>query len=293
MIITMNRLHPFTVFLYFVVVIGVTTFTMHPVILGLSCLGAMFFYVVDEEPISIKNATFYFLAFIILSVINPLFNHNGRTVLFLINGNPFTLEAVIYGMVAAGVILTVLLWCVKLTKYMTIDKTMYLMGKISKKGALIISMVFRLMPQYRAQAAEIRETQKTLGLFKKESMIEKLNGHLHIFSAMVTWAMEHSVDTADSMRARGYGIRKRTSYATYRFKGDDIALICIILTGLVTVIISSMINGISVTYYPDFIVKSNGTGQWITYLAYALIMFTMPLYESKEIIKWNYLKWKK
>ena len=289
----MNRLHPFTVFLYFVIVIGVTAFTMHPIILCLSFLGVLYFNMVDENLLSWKKLATLLLAFLLLSVINPIFYHNGRTILFVLNDNPVTLEAFIYGMVAAGVIITVLLWCQKLSNYMTTDKTMYLIGKISKKGALIVSMVFRLMPQYHTHAAAIRETQKTLGLFKQESLIDKLTGHLHVFSAMMTWALEHSVDTADSMRARGYGIKKRTSYASYRLRSLDVVFILTMIIGLVIIIAGGITNCISVTYYPDFTLKSTSFKQWAIYLSYALLVFTMPLYESKEIIKWNYLKRKK
>ena len=293
MISIMNRLHPFTVFIYYALVIGITAFMMHPVILGISFIGVMAFKIIEREEFKIKSVAVCIMAFLVLSLLNPLFYHNGKTVLLVINQNPITLEAIIYGMVAAGVIITVLLWCQKMAQYMTTDKTMYLIGKLSKKGALIIAMVFRLMPQYRTQAKEIRETQKALGLFKKESYIEKLISHFHVFSAMVTWALEHSVDTADSMRARGYGIRKRSSYTNYRFQIWDAVYIVVMLTILGIVLAQSMRNQLSVTYYPEFSLKYVIAENWGTYLTYGFLVFMMPMVESKEIIKWNYLMWKK
>ena len=289
---TMNRLHPFTVFLYFVLVIGVTAFTMHPVILCISILGVLVFTIVREEQLSLKKIGGILLAFIVLSLINPLFYHNGSTVLFFINGNAITLEALIYGMVSAGIIVSVLLWCQKLNAYMTTNKTMFLIGKLSKKGALIISMVFRLMPQYHAHAKEIKETQKTMGLFKKESLLEKLMAYLHIFSSMVTWSLEHSVDTADSMRARGYGLNKRTSYASYPFKVTD--AICVLAMFLMSglVLLGVVTGQLGVSYYPVFMVEKSTRFTNLLYISYGVLVLMMPLYEGKENIKWNYLKWK-
>ncbi len=289
----MNRLHPFTVFIYYALVIGITAFMMHPIFLGISFLGVMVFKIIEREEFKFKSVVVCIVAFLVLSLLNPLFYHNGKTVLLVINQNPITLEAIIYGMVAAGVIITVMLWCQKMAQYMTTDKTMYLIGKLSKKGALILAMVFRFMPQYRTHAKEIRETQKVLGLFKKESYIEKFIGHFHVFSAMVTWALEHSVDTADSMRARGYGIRKRSSYANYRFKIWDVVYIVVMLTILGIVVAGGMRNQLSVTYYPEFSLKYVSAENWGIYLTYGLLVFMMPIVESKEIIKWNYLMWKR
>ncbi len=38
---------------------------------------------------------------------------------------------------------------------------------------------------------------------------------------MVTWSLENAIETADSMRARGYGLPGRTSFSIYRFDSRD------------------------------------------------------------------------
>lgn len=286
----MNRLHPVTIFFYFITMIGITAFLIHPVMLGISFVGVLIYLAVLEESISLKKAGWYLLAFVILSCINPLFYHNGVTVLFVLNGNPITLEAILYGMLAAGMILTVLLWCRHLTRYMTTDKSLYLIGRISKKGALIISMVFRLSPQYRYQAEQIRETQKTLGLFDGGSLLDSIKGHLHVFSAMMTWALEHSVDTADSMRARGYGITKRSNYSSYRMHGRDIMCLLAMVLFLGVMVAGIMSGGLAITYYPEFILKTPSVKTLGIYIAYGFFVLLLPLYECKEKIKWKYLK---
>lgn len=286
----MNRMHPFTVFFYFLIIIGITAFILHPVMLGISFIGVVLFAVILEERITYKQAIWYLVAFVVLSCINPLFYHNGVTVLFVLNGNPITLEAILYGMVASGTILTVLLWCKLLTRYMTTDKTLYLIGGISKKGALIVSMVFRLSPQYRYQAEQIKETQKALGLFDGGSLWDTIKGHLHVFSAMMTWAMEHSVDTADSMKARGYGMTKRSNYIHYRMHNRDILCLCLMVCLLAIAITGIIDKGLTITYYPEFVLKNTSVKTLGIYFAFGFLVLLLPLYECKEKLKWKYLK---
>ena len=53
---------------------------------------------------------------------------------------------------------------------------------------------------------------------------------MNILSILVTWILEDSIDTADSMNARGYGLNGRTSFSIYRLdKRDKIILLIIVL----------------------------------------------------------------
>ena len=38
---------------------------------------------------------------------------------------------------------------------------------------------------------------------------------------MVTWALENAIETADSMKSRGYGLKGRTAFSIYRFDDRD------------------------------------------------------------------------
>lgn len=38
---------------------------------------------------------------------------------------------------------------------------------------------------------------------------------------MVTWALENAIETADSMKSRGYGLRGRTAFSIYRMEDRD------------------------------------------------------------------------
>jgi len=38
---------------------------------------------------------------------------------------------------------------------------------------------------------------------------------------MVTWSLENAIETADSMKSRGYGLKGRTAFSIYRFDDRD------------------------------------------------------------------------
>ena len=82
--------HPIINFVYFVLVIGYSMFIMHPVFLGLSCMGGMAYYIYLKKWKVLKTALWMMLpVFLISAAINPLFNHQGVTlIMYLKNGNP-------------------------------------------------------------------------------------------------------------------------------------------------------------------------------------------------------------
>ena len=100
--------NPAAVALYYLCAAGVTMFTMEPVILVLSLLGALVSLAVVGEFTRWKMHLYTLLLFAAMAVINPLVSHNGVTVLLVINHNPLTLEACIYGIAAGGMIVTVM-----------------------------------------------------------------------------------------------------------------------------------------------------------------------------------------
>ena len=42
-----------------------------------------------------------------------------------------------------------------------------------------------------------------------------------ILSIMLTWSLENALETADSMKSRGYGLPGRTAFSIYRFDSRD------------------------------------------------------------------------
>lgn len=170
---------------------------------------------------------------LISALINPAFNHEGVTVIaYLPSGNPLTLESILYGIVAASMVATVICWFSCFNKIMTSDKFIYLFGRIIPSLSLILSMTFRFVPKFKEQLQEVSNAQKSMGRDTSEgSVFARVKNSIRILSAVITWSLENAIDTSDSMKSRGYGLTGRTAYSNYVFdKRDVTALIYLAVT---------------------------------------------------------------
>ena len=97
---TFSGYHPLINFTYFVIVIGLSMFYMHPVFLALSLIGSVSYSIYLKGRKTVKVFLFGMLPVCLLAAAaNPLFSHAGATMLFYLkDGNPVTLESIVYGL---------------------------------------------------------------------------------------------------------------------------------------------------------------------------------------------------
>ena len=288
-----KKYHPIVNFIYFVLVIGFSCFFMHPLCLLIS-LGCGFLYSVMLKGKKAFRANFMYMipVFFITALINPLFNHKGITVLcYLPSGNPLTLESIIYGLFTATMLVGVMCHFYCYTEIMTSDKFMYLFGKIIPSMSLIISMTLRFVPRFLAQFKVVLNAQKCMGRdVSGGSLIKRIKNALNILSIMTTWALENAVDTADSMKARGYGMRGRTAFSIYNFdKRDAKALIYILLFGAYT-FAGYLAGGMHFSYFPSVKQASFTLFDTSVYVAYFMLCICPVVIEFREVIKWKALR---
>ena len=88
--------------------------------------------------------------------------------------------------------------------------------------SLMLSMALRFVPHFAAQLKVIRNGQKCVGMdVTNGKWLKKVRYALNMVSILVTWALENAIETADSMKSRGYGLRGRTAFSIYRFNRRD------------------------------------------------------------------------
>lgn len=280
--------NPVVTTVYFVAVAGIAMFSANPVISAISLLGAVVLFVMNNGRKNLSTHFFSLLLFAVMALVNPLVSHNGATVLFVINNNPVTLEALVYGICAALTVIAVLYWFRSFSQIMTEDKLLYLFGTLSPKLALTLSMALRYVSLFGTQIKKVQASQKALGLYKDDNIVDSFKGGMRVFSIMVTWALENGIITADSMSARGYGIGKRSRFSLFRFKGEDVFLIsaAIVLTLL------SVYGTIGTTFefYPHISATEVDTRAIIGYASYGLLNLMPVIIGVKEELKWKYLR---
>lgn len=284
--------HPIINFGFFCAVIGINIFMMHPVFLAIGLSASLVYGLM----LGGKGTFKFFVTFLLpmiaaVTVINPFVNHRGMTILFYTKYSYVTLEATIYGILTGFMLASVMLWFSCYNKIMTSDKFVYLFGRIMPSISLIFSMVMRFIPNYKMQIKKISDAQKCIGRDASTGNIkEKIKHGMKIISIMFTWALEGAIDTADSMRARGYGLKNRSSFSVYCFgRRDLIALVSLML--LTILVVAGIFTGQgSIEFYPYIVMAHTSFSGIVMYVAYLLLCFFPVLVEVKEIFIWRRLQ---
>lgn len=281
--------HPIINFGFFCAVIGLGMFLRHPIFVGAGVLAALIYGIMLGGKGTAKFAAMFALPMVLVfAIVNPLVNHRGSTVLFYTQHSQITLEAVIYGLLSGLMLASVLLWFSCYNKIMTSDKFVYLFGKIMPAISLIISMVMRFVPNFKAQIQKISDAQKYIGRDASNGTTkEKARHGMKILNIMFTWALENAIDSADSMRSRGYGLKDRSAFSTYRFDCRDTVALIFLLVMMVTVISGAVMGNCSVEFYPEIVMAEFDLRTVIVYIAYLMLCFFPVAVELKEVAVWK------
>lgn len=277
--------NPVALAVYFLATAGVAMLCMEPVILSISLAGALLtFFVLGGR----RGHGFALGLFLATALINPLVSHNGRTVLFVLNHSPITLEALLYGLAAGGMLLAALYWLRGFSAIMTSDKLLYLFGGLSPKLALVLSMALRYVPLLGRQGRKVHQAQLALGLYREDNLVDGLRGGAREFSILTTWALENGIVTADSMSARGYGLGPRSRFSLFSWCLGDVllAVMSLALAGLALAGAQSR----RFAFYPQLSAAPMTALSVLGYAAYAVLALLPAIIQLKEAIRWRLLQ---
>lgn len=286
-----KSLHPVTNLIFFLFTFILSLTSTNPFLILLCFIGAIIYDVKLQKGTALN----YILRFVIplivfITVFNSIFSHYGVTVLFVMkNGNNFTLEAIIYGLVTGVKMGSMLLWLDCCNEIITSEKIIYLFGNISPKLALVISMVLRFIPLIRAQSQEIVKAEKGIGVdVTSKNFFKKIATASRRLSILVSWTLERGIDTTDSMKARGYGLKGRTSYGNYVFMHIDgiISLLCL----MATAVLFACKNKLETYYNPVIIIPKSDTVAIVSIIFFAVVLMTPIVFDLTEEKKWLILK---
>ena len=291
---TFSSYHPFINFLYFSFVLAFSMIFMHPVCLSISVLCSISYSIYLNGQKAVRFHFLYMLPMFLTAVlINPAFNHEGETILlYLPSDNPLTLESITYGVAAASMLVAVIAWFSCYNTVMTSDKFVYLFGRMIPALSLILSMTLRFVPRFKAQIRVVSNAQKCVGRdIGNGGIVERAKNGITILSIMVTWAMENAIETADSMRSRGYGLPGRTAFSIYRFdRRDQAALIWLLFCGLY-VVVCSCLGGMYWRYFPTMKGIAAGVFPASVFFCYFALCITPVIIDMREDRKWNALRY--
>ena len=144
-----------------------------------------------------------------------------------------------------------MLWFSSYNEIMTSDKFVYLFGRVIPALSLVSSMTLRFVPKFKAQMQTVMEAQRCVGRDTSNgSLPQRRKSAVKVFSIMLTWSMENAIETADSMRSRGYGLPGRSAFSVCRFDSRDRAAIGWLLLCGAYVASGWIAGGTWFRYYP-------------------------------------------
>ena len=285
--------HPIVNFIYFLCVVGFSMFLMHPVSLGITLVCAVLYtFVLKGKKAALVSALLTIPMMLLAAVINPIFNHAGVTVLaYFPSGNPLTAESFFYGIAASTMLAAVIFHFACYNEVMTSDKFVYLFGKVIPTLSLVLSMTLKFIPTFTARLKEIVNVQRTLGRdMSSGNILKRMRCAVKILSVLVTWSLESAVETADSMKSRGYGLSGRTSYSIFHFDKRDLKVF-LWITALSLTVLWGVYSGILYySYFPVFDIAEFSAQAAAVHTAYLLLCATPVIVELREEYRWKAIK---
>ncbi|WP_245890055.1 energy-coupling factor transporter transmembrane component T [Rummeliibacillus pycnus] len=282
--------HPIVLFSYFILAVGLTMFYMHPVYLMISLLLSIILSLQVNKKAFLRGLKWIIPMIFIAAIINPLISHDGEKIILYIDNNPITIEAITYGFAMSIMICSVIFWFGCYNVLMSSDKFLYLFGKISPAFALIISLTLRLVPRFKHQIGVIAHAQKTIGMdVTSGNLFHRIKCGNRIISILITWALENAIETADSMKARGYGLPRRSTFSLFTFEKRDGFMLIILLLLTAISVLGSFLGYNNYYFYPTFSELTFQPISILLYGSYTLLLAIPIIIELWEAFKWRLL----
>jgi energy-coupling factor transport system permease protein len=175
---------------------------------------------------------------------------------------------------------------------MTSDKFIYIFGRLMPSMSLVLTMILRLVPDYQRKISQIRGARRSIGKGADTgTFMEKAEDGMTIISALTTWALEGGIVTADSMRSRGYGSGKRTSFSVYSFGIRDKVLLAALLALGALIVVAALNGGMQAQFVPHLEITWGGSKWTAAGLAACFIFLSIPtVLNITEGIVWRILR---
>lgn len=277
---SLREFHPWTIFIYYCSIICMTVFCRHPLMVLGSLLLAVMQSTVYVGRVALKTCIRFGIPVVLLSIFaNALLVHEGNTALYTFsNGISITLESVMFGMIAGVMIVAVVLWCICLSSCMHSEQWLHLFGSTLPTLGLIFSMVLRFIPLYKRKWREIMDAN----LIHENNVTARLQCSARCFMITFVWALEHGVDTANSMTARGYGIGPRSHYKRFIMCLRDYVLCAIVMATVCLYVIGMYCGWISFEVYPELQITQNACTWlvWVGFIISGLVPTGFVLFEK-------------
>ncbi|WP_062049402.1 energy-coupling factor transporter transmembrane component T [Bacillus sp. JCM 19034] len=291
MILRFEQLHPFTTFLYYAGAIAIIMLMLHPYYLCVILFTLLLREFVYDRFRGLRGwFIFIFLTALIIVLVNPFFNQRGLHVLWEFGDRRFTLEAFLYGGITALSLIGIVTLFISFNRVMTPNKLLFLFARILPQFALLLMLTLRFIPLMKRRLDDIASVQQSKGIsITSGKWNEKAKKGLLYVQVLLTYSLEEAIQTADSMKARGYGTGKRSSYDHFSWYRSDYFVAALII-GCLLILFYGRFNGYGyLTIYPVMDSLQLVGADWFL-LSFIVVYFLFPLWlEWGGMLKWRIL----
>lgn len=275
------RLKTATMLVLLLTVSLVTMLWVHPVVSLLSmCSGALSLLLYGGRGELRALSRFCLPVGLLLILFNLAFNRNGVTVLFYIGDAAVTLESILYALFTAFAFCGAVLWFSFFCAFLDSDRVYRLFARFSKGLAVIFSLSLALVPKILEKYEEIK-LQERAETDKKHRFTQNI---LQL-SALFSWVLEDSFETAVSMKARGALLKEKRQTQKQKATVADI-LLWILCVACVAIMFFSppMLAEIYPKFRQEAYLQNN-----ISYIPLFLLYFSPVIFKIWEVTKWKFI----
>lgn len=270
--------HPMINLIYFGAAILCTICFDHPIFLAISFVCA-FLYSVKLN--GLKSLVLNLCLVVLAGAYTAwysYYHHFGVTSLRVnFIGNQITLESVVYGFVRGMTAAAVIVWFSCIFRLITADKVVYLFGRISPKLSLFLSILLRTVPRIGVRAGRIERSREGIGRgICQGNLFQRFRNLCALISILITWTMEDFVESAVSMKSRGYSLKGRTAFSIYRFDNRDRSLVVVFFWCLTALLMAVLFNQTTI-YYDPMIVMNRITGMSYVFYGIYVLFLLLPM----------------
>lgn len=288
----LHSLHPVVAFTYYFGAAIIIMVSRHPVFLLAGILLLILLNGIQDHFRSIKKWWWGYLGIALFFIIlTPLFNHRGTHILFYFHGNPVMLEAVLQGIIMTLSLLCLLVLFASYNQVITPTKFLYLFAKVLPQWALLTMLTMRFVPLLQRRLVEIEMVQSTKGVSVKQgSLLKRAKGGMQLIHILLEWSLEEAIQTADSMKARGYGLGKRKYYTPYQFRMSDVCALIFIVSMFCLLMFGWWLGDIVLSLSPVLEPVMLAGREWFYFGLFVIYLGFPVLLEGREM--WLWRSWK-
>lgn len=315
----LKQYHPVVGFCFFLLMVVLSLASMQPVFQVISFLAVVSYSIAVSGLRGFLRGNWWVsLLIVVVMLFNSVFGGRGLSTLFSLDlgfiKTQVTVEGLFYGLIMGLMLANVILWFNVLGKVSSMQGFIELFARFSPTAGMMLARITVFIPELLTQARLVDRAQSTFFTSKDVSRQHELEecsaqaptsdlvatdasdaptkrtrrGQLAyagtLSSHLMEWGMEKSLITANSMVARGYGSRKRTSYRRTRLTlRDTVPLVIILVLGL-TSLVCSIWAGTVYEYYPYL----SPLEPWWGYVPFiVLCLVPLALQIGEELAWWQ------